>query len=88
MTHRINRAGELLEQGQPIYYIGGHTGHLLTYDQGRKDARTWADYINVGFEHRALDFAGLDEYMRGLVDGGSTVPKSSASSPSPCKGEG
>jgi 4-hydroxy-2-oxoheptanedioate aldolase len=73
MPARINRAVELLEQGQPIYYIGGHTGHVLTYDQGRTDARTWADYINVGFEHGALDFAGLDEYMRGLIDGGPTA---------------
>ena len=73
MPTRINRALELLEQGQPIYYIGGHTGHVLTYEQGRKDARTWADYINVGFEHGALDFAGLNEYMRGLIDGGPTA---------------
>ena len=45
---RINRAVELLEQDQPIYYVGGHTGHILTYEQGKADARTWADYINVG----------------------------------------
>ena len=37
-----------------------------------QDAKTWADYINVGMEHGAFDMAGLDEYMRGLVDGGPT----------------
>ncbi|MBX3013790.1 MAG: hypothetical protein KF832_19870 [Caldilineaceae bacterium] len=72
MPQRINRAIELLEQGQPIYYTGGHTGHLLTYAQGVADAATWADYINIGMEHGAFNMAGLDDYMRGLVDGGPT----------------
>jgi hypothetical protein len=72
MAHRINRAIELLQAQQPIYYVGGHTGHVLTFEQGRKDARTWADYINVGMEHGAFDMSGLDAYMRGLVDGGPT----------------
>ena len=69
---RINRAIELLAQDQPIYYAGDHTGHTLTYAQGLADAHTWADYINVGMEHGAFDMAGLDEYLRGLVDGGPT----------------
>jgi 2-keto-3-deoxy-L-rhamnonate aldolase RhmA len=69
---RINRAVELLEQDQPIYYMGPHTGHVLTYEQGKEDAHTWADYINVGMEHGSFDMAGLAEYMRGLVDGGPT----------------
>ena len=73
MSVRINRAIELLEQGQPIYYTGPHSGHVLTYEQGKKDARTWADYINVGMEHGSFDMAGLAEYMRGLVDGGPTA---------------
>jgi 4-hydroxy-2-oxoheptanedioate aldolase len=67
---RINRAIELLEQGQAIYYVGQHTGHVLSYAQGREDAHTWADYINVGMEHGSFDMPGLAEYMRGLVDGG------------------
>jgi hypothetical protein len=33
MSSRINRAIELLAQDQPIYYVGGHTGHTLTYEQ-------------------------------------------------------
>lgn len=72
MSPRINRAIELLSQDQPLYYMGGHTGHVLTYEQGLEDAGTWADYINVGMEHGAFNMAGLDEYMRGLVDGGPT----------------
>lgn len=73
MATRINRAIELLEADQTIYYTGGHTGHVLTYDQGKADAHTWADYINVGMEHGAFDMAGLAHYMRGLVDGGPTA---------------
>jgi 4-hydroxy-2-oxoheptanedioate aldolase len=69
---RLNRAIELLESDQAIYYDGPHTGHVLTYDQGRADAKTWADYINVGMEHGAFDMTGLEDYMRGLLDGGPT----------------
>src|ERR1700744_2641715 len=72
MASRINRTIELLEQGQAIYYDGPHSGHVLTYEQGRIDAGTWADYMNVGMEHGAFDMTGLAEYMRGLVDGGPT----------------
>ena len=72
MPRRINRAVELLADGQAIYYAGHHTGHVLTAAQGREDAGTWADYINVGMEHGAFDMAGLAEYMRGLAEGGPT----------------
>src|SRR4029453_4885079 len=72
MATRINRAIELLAQDQAIYYVGHHTGHVLSFTQGRADARTWADYINIGMEHGAFDMAGLAEYMRGLIDGGPT----------------
>src|SRR5471032_226293 len=70
MGKRISRCVELLEQGQAIYYDGAHSGHVLTHQQGRLDAGTWADYMNVGMEHGAFDMTGLAEYMRGLVDGG------------------
>lgn len=72
MASRINRAIELLQQDQAIYYDGPHSGHVLTYAQGREDAGTWADYINVGMEHGCFDMTGLAEYMRGLADGGPT----------------
>lgn len=67
---RINRCVELLAQDLAIWYDGPHSGHVLTHAQGRADAGTWADYINVGMEHGAFDMTGLAEYMRGLVDAG------------------
>ena len=72
MPNRINRAIELLEQDQPIYYTGGHTGANLSYEDGKEMAGTWADYINVGMEHGSFDMPGLDQFMRGLADGGPT----------------
>ncbi|MDE2580731.1 MAG: hypothetical protein KGL52_03780 [Rhodospirillales bacterium] len=72
MPARINRAIDLLSQDQAIYYVGAHSGHVLTRAQGRADAGTWADYINVGMEHGAFDMAGLAEYMAGLVEAGPT----------------
>lgn len=65
---RINKAVELLEQGQPIYYTGGHGG----FEEGKKMAQTWADYINYELEHGAFDMTKLREFMEGLVAGGPT----------------
>ncbi|MYC94673.1 MAG: hypothetical protein F4X14_06855 [Caldilineaceae bacterium SB0661_bin_32] len=73
MANRVNRAIQLLDQGQPIYYTGGHTGHVLTHEQGLKDAAIWSDYINVGMEHGSFDMGGLESYMQGLVEGGPTA---------------
>jgi 4-hydroxy-2-oxoheptanedioate aldolase len=70
MANRINRAIQLLLADQAIYYAGDHTGHVLTYAAGLKDAHTHADYINIGMEHGSFDMPGLAEYLRGLVDGG------------------
>src|SRR5438477_2525081 len=72
MGKRISRCVELLEQDQAIYYDGPHSGHVLTHAQGRIDAGTWADYMNVGMEHGCFDMAGLAEYMRGMADAGPT----------------
>ena len=69
---RINRAIELLEQGQPIYYTGSHEGTAGSFEQGKKDAQTKADYISYDMEHAPFDVKGLAEYMRGLVAGGPT----------------
>ena len=66
----INRAIELLEQGQPIYYTGSHSGTAGTFEQGVKDAQTYADYISYDMEHAPFDVRGLAEYMRGLAEGG------------------
>jgi len=68
----INRAIELLEQGQPIYYTGSHSGTEGSYEQGVKDAQTYADYISYDMEHAPFDVKGLADYMRGLVAGGPT----------------
>ena len=72
MATRINRAIELLAAGQAIYYDGPHSGHVLTYEQGKTAAGTWADYMNVGMEHGSFDMAGLAEYLRGMADAGRT----------------
>jgi len=69
---RINRAIELLEQGQPIYYTGSHSGTSGTYEQGVKDSQTFADYISYDMEHAPFDVKGLADYMRGLAQGGPT----------------
>jgi len=69
---RINRAIELLEQGQPIYYTGSHSGTEGSFEQGKKDAQTYADYISYDMEHAPFDVKGLADYMKGLVAGGPT----------------
>jgi 4-hydroxy-2-oxoheptanedioate aldolase len=75
----INRTVELLADGQPIYYTGSHTGTPAgtgdanaAFEQGKKDAQTFADYISYDMEHTAYDIVGLTAYMKGLVAGGPT----------------
>ena len=63
---RINKTIELLEMGQPVYYFTIYGG----YEEGRKHAKTWADYITYDMESNPLDFQLLHEFMRGLADGG------------------
>lgn len=65
---RINKCIELLEQGQPIYYAETYGG----YEEGKKLAQTWADFIYFNMEHQPLDFGLLKEFMKGLVDAGPT----------------
>ena len=69
MAKRINRVIELIESGEPVYYTG--IGEL-TYENGLKQASTWADFLITDFEHHAFDVAGLTAFMKGLVDGGPT----------------
>lgn len=66
---RINRAIELLEQGQPIYYTGPPG---VSYEGGKESARTWADYILVEMEHGLFDLTRLEAFMKGLTEGGPT----------------
>src|SRR4029434_1541095 len=65
---RVSKVVELLEARQPVYYEHGGGG----FEEGKKMARTWADYINYEMEHGAFDFHQLREFMRGLVAGGPT----------------
>jgi 4-hydroxy-2-oxoheptanedioate aldolase len=65
---RVNKAIELLEQGQPVYYTGSHGG----FEEGVRMAQTWADYITYDMEHAPLDMQRLADFMRGLVKGGPT----------------
>ena len=66
---RVNRAIELLEQGQPVYYTGSGE---LTYENGVKAAQTWADYLVAEMEHGLFNLPGLDAFMKGLAAGGPT----------------
>lgn len=65
---RVNKAIELLEQGQPVYYVTARGG----YEDGKKLAQTPSDYITYEMEHGAFEMTALREFMRGLVDGGPT----------------
>src|SRR5207302_5297845 len=71
-ANRINRAIELLDQGQPVYYTGSHEGTEGSFEQGVKAAQTWADYISYDMGHAPFDVKGLAEYRRGLAKGGPT----------------
>ena len=68
----INRVIDYLEAGQTVYYTGSHSGTEGTFEQGKLDAQTWADYISYDMEHAPFDVKGLQEYMRGLAAGGPT----------------
>jgi len=70
---RLNKVIELWEDKQPIYYTGAGIGPGVDpYAQGIKMNKTYADAITVDFEHGAMDFSALREFMRGLKDGGPT----------------
>ena len=71
-TKHINRAIELLEQGQPIYYTGSHSGTAGSFEQGKKDAQTYADYISYDMEHAPFDVKACPNIWKALVAGGPT----------------
>ena len=66
---RINKAIELLEKGQPVYYTTSVGG----YEEGQRLASTTADYINYDMEHGAADMDDLRDFMQGLADAGPTA---------------
>ncbi|MXX02579.1 MAG: hypothetical protein F4X08_11945 [Gemmatimonadetes bacterium] len=63
----VNRAVELLKQGQPIYYGGAGE---LSYEKGVEASGRWEDYLVVEMEHGLFDLPSLKAFMTGLVDGG------------------
>ena len=69
MPKRLNRAIELLEDGQPLYFADAEE---VSYEGGRQMARTWGDYIRIEAEHAPFEMSALGSFMRGLVDGGPT----------------
>ena len=66
---RVNRAIELLEQGQPVYYSSPRE---LSYEEGVEASQTWSDYLVVEMEHGTFNLAGLDAFMKGLAASGPT----------------
>lgn len=66
---RVNRAIELLEAGQPVYY---DTVTKLSYEHGVEQAGTWADYLNIELEHHPFAPEALHAFMAGLIAGGPT----------------
>lgn len=71
---RLNKVIELWEDNQPIYYTGAGLGPGVDpYAQGVRMARTYADAVTVDFEHGAMDFTQLREFMRGIRDGGPRI---------------
>src|SRR4026209_2686818 len=69
---RFTRVVELLAADQPVYYTGSHSGTSGTFEQGKADAQTYADYLSYDMEHAPFDVKGLAEYMKGLAAGGPT----------------
>jgi 4-hydroxy-2-oxoheptanedioate aldolase len=69
---RINKAIELLEQRQPVYFEFVDGWSAGGYEGGRALAQTWADYITYDMEHSPFNVRALLEFMRGLVEGGPT----------------
>lgn len=72
---RVNKVIELWEDKQPVYYNGLFSGMgpgVDNYALGIQKSQTYEDLIDVEFEHGAIDFPGLREFMRGLADGGPT----------------
>lgn len=64
---RINKVIELLAEDQPVFYTESRGGG---YEEGRKYARTWADYIDYELENGDFNLSALRAFMQGLIDGG------------------
>jgi 4-hydroxy-2-oxoheptanedioate aldolase len=67
---RLNKAIELLADGQPIYNAGAQGGD--GYEAGLRLARTYNDFIIYEMEHGTFDLEALRQFMVGLAAGGPT----------------
>src|ERR1700676_3938961 len=67
---RLNKAIELLEDGQPIYNASAQGGD--GYDVGLKLSQTYNDFIIYEMEHGTFDVAGLRQFRLGLAKGRPT----------------
>lgn len=67
---RLNKAIELLADGQPIYNASAQGGD--GYDVGLKLAQTYNDFIIYEMEHGTFDVGALRQFMLGLAKGGPT----------------
>ena len=68
---RLNRAIELLQSGQPIYYTSVEEPDR-NYEGGKRLSATWADMLVYDVEHLAFDMTNLYHFMQGLVAAGPT----------------
>lgn len=66
---RVNKVIELLQEDQPAYYVSTSD---LSYENGKKMALTWADYIRLDLEHGPISIDGVKKFMTGLLDAGKT----------------
>ncbi len=66
---RINKAIELIEMGEPVYYFQFPGGG---YEEGKGLAQTWADAIGYNVEQAPFNALQFKAFMQGLVDGGPT----------------
>ena len=66
---RINKAIELIESGEPVYYFQFPGGG---YEDGKRFAQTWADAIGYNVEQAPFSVVEFKAFMQGLIDGGPT----------------
>src|SRR2546427_8543530 len=67
---RINRAIELLSQGQPIYYTGSHSGTDGSFEQGKRDAIAWLEAgRQVGARECRTEFESSGSRVRRVGSG-------------------
>ena len=66
---RVNKAIELLEAGEPVYYFQFPGGG---YEEGKQLSQTWADAIGYNVEQAPFSTLQFKAFMQGLIDGGPT----------------